>query len=251
MSSVRDRIRWIDATTFEVGGHAFHLDLSRDRPVSDDRLVVMKDRALVEAYQDVCASVEPKRIVEIGIWGGGGTILLDRLTEPEKLVAFDRADERASYLDRYVASNAAERRISCHYGVYQTQTTRIRAILDAEFGVEPLDLVVDDASHLLDETRTTFNALFPRLRPGGVYAIEDWAWAHWAGHYQEGAWLERAPMSELIFETVLVAASYKEVVASVHVEPGLVAVRRGTASLGQGFEVSKCYRSRGKKLGWV
>lgn len=212
----------------------------------------MKDRSLVESYADLCASLEPKRIVEIGIWGGGGTILLERLASPEKLVAFDRADERAAYLDRHIVAHGLEGRVSCHYGVYQTQITKIRTILDAEFGAAPLDLVVDDASHLLDETRTTFNALFPRLRPGGAYVIEDWAWAHWAGMYQEGAWLERAPMSELIFEIVLVAASYaKEIVASVQIEPGLVAVRRGSAVLGQGFEVSKLYRSRGKRIGWV
>jgi predicted methyltransferase len=35
-----------------------------------------------------------------------------------------------------------------------------------------LDLVVDDTSHL-GPTRASFNTLFPRLRPGGVYVIED------------------------------------------------------------------------------
>jgi hypothetical protein len=46
-------------------------------------------------------------------------------------------------------------------------------IIATEFGAMPLDLVSDDASHLLRETRASFNALFPRLRSGGEYIIED------------------------------------------------------------------------------
>jgi hypothetical protein len=43
----------------------------------------------------------------------------------------------------------------------------------------PLDLVIDDASHIYGPTKASFQALFPLLRPGGLYLIEDWAWAHW------------------------------------------------------------------------
>ena len=46
------------------------------------------------------------------------------------------------------------------------------------FGDQPLDLVIDDCSHLYEATRASFNELFPRLRPGGLYWIEDWPWAH-------------------------------------------------------------------------
>ena len=47
-----------------------------------------------------------------------------------------------------------------------------------EFGGEPLDLVIDDASHVLGPTRSSFESLFPHLRPGGTYLIEDWNSAH-------------------------------------------------------------------------
>jgi hypothetical protein len=32
---------------------------------------------------------------------------------------------------------------------------------------------VDDASHLVGDSRTQFECLFPKLAPGGLYAIED------------------------------------------------------------------------------
>lgn len=46
----------------------------------------------------------------------------------------------------------------------------------ARVGVErgPFDIIVDDASHLAQETQTTFTFLWPFLRPGGWYVIEDW-----------------------------------------------------------------------------
>ena len=37
----------------------------------------------------------------------------------------------------------------------------------------PFDLIIDDGSHIASHTLTTFETLFPKLRPGGVYAIED------------------------------------------------------------------------------
>ena len=48
-------------------------------------------------------------------------------------------------------------------------------IMDREFGDAPLDLVVDDASHLYDETKVALEVLLPRVRPGGLFIIEDWA----------------------------------------------------------------------------
>lgn len=42
----------------------------------------------------------------------------------------------------------------------------------AELG--PFDLIVDDASHVGQLTRKTFALMWPRVNPGGFYAVEDW-----------------------------------------------------------------------------
>ena len=48
------------------------------------------------------------------------------------------------------------------------------------------DLVVDDASHIGSLTLATFALLWPLVKPGGFYVVEDWAdpwvfpnWARW------------------------------------------------------------------------
>ncbi|HEV7759673.1 MAG TPA: class I SAM-dependent methyltransferase [Acidimicrobiales bacterium] len=45
--------------------------------------------------------------------------------------------------------------------------------------IGPLDVVIDDGSHVNDHVRTSFEALFPHVRPGGWYVIEDLHTSYW------------------------------------------------------------------------
>jgi hypothetical protein len=42
-----------------------------------------------------------------------------------------------------------------------------------------LDVVIDDGSHLSPDVLTTFKTLFPLLRDGGIYAVEDTQTSYW------------------------------------------------------------------------
>jgi hypothetical protein len=49
----------------------------------------------------------------------------------------------------------------------------------------PFDVVIDDGSHLNDHVRISFDALFPHVRNGGLYVVEDLQtayWPSWGGH---------------------------------------------------------------------
>lgn len=41
------------------------------------------------------------------------------------------------------------------------------------------DIVIDDGSHRADHQRSAFNAIFPRLKPGALYVVEDLHAAYW------------------------------------------------------------------------
>ncbi len=114
-----------------------------------------------------------------------------------------------------------------HWGVDQADVERVGGILDAEIGKTPIDLVIDDASHLLEPTRATFDAVFPRLRPGALYVIEDWSWAHGAFN----AWPDVTPLTPLVFELIIAAAHAPDVVARVDVDQEWTVVTRGPAEL--------------------
>jgi 8-demethyl-8-alpha-L-rhamnosyltetracenomycin-C 2'-O-methyltransferase len=52
----------------------------------------------------------------------------------------------------------------------------------------PLDIVIDDGSHVPAHIITSFHSLFPKLRPGGLYIIEDLQtsyWPYWGGNANE------------------------------------------------------------------
>jgi SAM-dependent methyltransferase len=50
----------------------------------------------------------------------------------------------------------------------------------AEVAPEGFDIVIDDASHIAAPTRASFWHLFDQhLKPGGLFAIEDWGTGYW------------------------------------------------------------------------
>ena len=92
-------------------------------------------------------------------------------------------------LAEFIEARGLADRVRPYYGVNQADRGRLTELTVHEFGAEPLDLVIDDASHLLEETRSSFETLFPRLRPGGLYVIEDWPAHH---RYVDAAVVTRA-----------------------------------------------------------
>jgi hypothetical protein len=157
---------------FQVGDVEFHCSAQRGSTV--DRFFIRKDRALVEEYVDVLDDFPRANIVELGIAEGGSVALVLLVSPPRKLVALELDETPVKALDELITRLALGGRVRPHYGVDQADRARVSAIVEAEFAEEPLDLVIDDASHRIDETRASFETLFPRLRPGGLYLIEDW-----------------------------------------------------------------------------
>jgi hypothetical protein len=61
----------------------------------------------------------------------------------------------------------------------QADQSDAESLLDAVRACPPFDLIVDDGSHVASHVVTTFETLFPRLRRGGLYVIEDLETAYW------------------------------------------------------------------------
>jgi predicted O-methyltransferase YrrM len=263
LDQVEDADRWaIDETRFRIGDVAY-VTTMRHRATTD-RLCVKKPPALIERIVELLAAFRHANIVELGISQGGSTALVAQIAEPRKLVAVELDPEPVEPLERYIDSTGQRDRIRPHYGVDQADRRRQEAILDEEFGDEPLDLVIDDASHLLAETRTSFEVLFPRLRPGGLFIIEDWNWEHLRAEViherarQPGTAANAAiatrlremrdgapsrarptPLTILVMELLLCRAWSGDVVADLHATDMWVLVRRGPAVLDRtGFRVA-------------
>lgn len=49
-----------------------------------------------------------------------------------------------------------------------------------------VDIILDDGSHIASHQSASFRALFPLLKTGGLYCIEDVHTAYWPGSYEGG-----------------------------------------------------------------
>jgi SAM-dependent methyltransferase len=220
-----------------------------ERQSADRHFILGKNRAMVEDELAVLGDRPVERMVDVGVYKGGSVVLFHKLLAPRKLVAIELNSTPLPPLEDYVARHAKE--ILVARGVNQADFAAVDAIYSAEFGSEPLDLVVDDASHFYWETRATFRTLFPRLRPGGLYVIEDWSWAHWRGDYWQaergGSYFSnKEPMTNLLIELLLLCATSPEIVARVDVAPAIVYVERGPKAVRPGFNPTKHYVARGE-----
>ena len=79
---------------------------------------------------------------------------------PEVLVSVELSGERALALDTLIAQRGLGDRAHVHHGVDQADGPALAGLVDDHLAGRPLDLVVDDASHLVGPTRASFNVLF-------------------------------------------------------------------------------------------
>ncbi len=245
-----DNIFKIDDVTFVVeAGDGLYNAISEEQT-----FVIGKSRRQLETIQGLDFRNPVKRVFDLGIYKGGSVMFYHKLFSPEKIVAVDIDNKPVEPLDAYISANGLDRTIRTYYGVDQSDPDAMGEILRKETEGQFFDLVVDDASHLLKETRASFNMLLPHVAPGGYYIIEDWGWAHWEGEHWQGKggpWPNEPPLSNLVFELTMLLASRPFVVESIFLLPAYAVIKRGTEALdrksGQ-FDISNSCLNRGKQV---
>ena len=158
-------ITWNDDGNLQVDGVAF---AALDGAEREDLLLLFKTREMIDAYSPILDEFHGCRMVELGIFHGGSTGFFAVALAPERLVAFELSSKRIGMLDHLVDSKGLTDVVRLHYGVDQADGEAIATTVDRELDGGPLDLVIDDASHLYGPTVSSFEVLFPRLRPGGL-----------------------------------------------------------------------------------
>lgn len=109
---------------------------------------------------------QPVRLLEIGIGGysagpasGGGSLRMWRTWMPKGLIIGIDLESRAFNEPRIVT-----------YAGSQADPEFLRKV-EADAG--PFDVVIDDGSHMSEHIQQSFLVLWPLLKAGGMYVIED------------------------------------------------------------------------------
>lgn len=174
------RTKWGDGPLFaETGEVVYEQDgvtivCGYEEGSTADRFYIVKQPPFVHAYLELCERFRGATIVELGIAEGGSTALLALAAAPEKLISLELDPDPLESLDEFIEAHGLRSVVRPIYGVDQSDRAGVARAVDAELDGDAIDLVIDDASHILAATRASFETLFPRLRPGGLYIIEDW-----------------------------------------------------------------------------
>lgn len=243
-------IKWISDNKIDVNGTEFLI--AAWSASKQKGLPVLKEPHHIECYAALASEIAPgANIVELGIHAGGSTALMAALYKPRILCAVDLSEAASPAFTQFMNKHPDGQRIHAHFEVDQGDVDKLSFILQAEFQGEALDLVVDDASHLYAPSLASFNLLFPRLRPGGIYVVEDWSWEHFLERREgPGPLAEHATgFARLTLVAALASAAYPEYVAKVTFMRGIVVIHRGHEEIGGAqFDIRDLLGTRGTAL---
>jgi hypothetical protein len=249
-------LEWRGSDELRIGDIRFRLSFDTDqlkRGLPDkDCYLLGKPRHMVEKALEIQAERRISRVFEMGILRGGSVVLYDIIFRPERIVAIDHDPNPVDELENYIRNHRKSEIVKPYYGVSQDDREKMEKLLSLQFPSRDIDLIIDDASHLYAQTREAFNICFPYVAPGGLYVIEDWAWAHWSGDYwqKENAFFKDKPaLSNLLIELFMLSASRPDLASELRVDHNKVTVRKGDGKLPAGqFDIADHYLLRGQKF---
>lgn len=108
------------------------------------------------------------RVLEIGVQEGASVAAWREFFENSTIVGIDINPKCSRF-------HAPENRVHIEIGS-QYDENFLRSVA-AKYG--PFDLIIDDGSHLQKHVIYTFGVLWPTVRPGGVYVVEDSVTSYW------------------------------------------------------------------------
>jgi hypothetical protein len=155
---------------------------------------------------------EPVRLLEIGIggyqfadWGG------------ESLRMWQRYFHRGLVygLDIFDKSDVKGPRIRTIQG--DQNDPEFLAELGRRFG--PFDIIIDDGSHVNEHVKTSFRCLFPFVRLGGLYVVEDCQTAYWPGHGGDDRDLINADTSIGMLKRLVDGLNHQEILSGAEDPP--------------------------------
>lgn len=124
--------------------------------------------------------IKEKRLkfLEIGIYRGSSVKLWENYFKNAELHFIDVSLDNAVYFSQRAHYHIAD----------QTNPDQLINVMK-ETGGE-FDIIIDDGGHTMTQQIVSFQTLFPYLKRGGMYIIEDLHTSYWSDHYGGGGSIE-------------------------------------------------------------
>ena len=156
------------------------------------------EHGLIEEYKSILRPLvyRPVTLLEIGVFKGGSILYWDSYLK--------HPGSRIIGVDLSVPDIEASDRVFLH----ECDQNNREGLIRIAKTYEQFDIIIDDGSHQKKETQTCFETLYPFLKVGGYYVIEDWAVGYFDKEIPQYAGMVKvitdivAELPELGFETV-------------------------------------------------
>jgi SAM-dependent methyltransferase len=131
-----------------------------------------------EIYERYCDRFvnTPCTYLEIGVQRGGSLAIMTEYLGPQARVIGVDVDPQC----------AALRQAGFEIHIGDQADRGFLETLAKETG--PYDIILDDGGHTADQQLAAFMTLFPHLKDGGLYIVEDMHAHFWHAEYQESRW---------------------------------------------------------------
>lgn len=130
-----------------------------------------KPRAIYELYEQYFAGLadRPLTLLELGVLTGDSLKVFASFFENGRIIGVDIEDRGINFLDypNVIFARGDQR-----------SAEQLNQICTAN-APGGLDIIIDDASHIGAWSWQTYSILYPHLKPGGLYFVEDWLTGYW------------------------------------------------------------------------
>jgi hypothetical protein len=227
-------LEWLDDITIRCRGVTLRLVRGLHiEPAGESVITLFKGPRFIRSYLDLLDGVAVDNMGEVGVWDGGSAVFFWNLLKPRKLCCIE-LNRGAPRLTDYVERQQLGEKLRTHFGVDQADRKRLGSILTEEFGQDSLDLVIDDASHLYGPSLATFETLFPALREGGLYILEDWKTSLNFPCHGGGDTPDHPPLHQLAHDLIDISMRVPRLIPCVRVYHDFIVLTRGPKRLQSG-----------------
>jgi len=199
----------------------------------DHDLIMLKNRQQRRLWEQRIKGRKGRinHILELGIADGGSLPYIFDICDADFIAGVDILPEDPKIREAYERSHLRGK-YSLNFETDQTDRKALNKIVTDHFKND-LDMIIDDASHFLGNTRASFEILFPHLRPGGIYVIEDYAWPHVeAFAILAGKRYAGQPMtSQLVLELTMLMSTHPNWITRVVADINTITVVKGPAKV--------------------
>ena len=139
------------------------LTLIANNHTTDKGTIHYEAHGYTEIYGAYVSENTQCKLLEIGVWHGDSIRMWNEYNSTIELYAIDIDPSVYSYLK-------GNEQFNFYLGNQSDESLLIKILADSN---NDIDFVIDDGSHNHDDILNSFRCLFPRMKAGSTYFIED------------------------------------------------------------------------------